>query len=70
MKTVDRTRPEALVLTVQEAGQLLGFEKAAAYAAVARGDIPSVKIGNRIRVPKAAIERLLGGADFNDRASA
>ncbi|WP_031248112.1 helix-turn-helix domain-containing protein [Mesorhizobium sp. LNHC229A00] len=53
------THPDALVLTLQEAGLKLGFSKSAAYAAAARGDIPTVRIGGRIRVPKDALARLL-----------
>ncbi|ESY92255.1 DNA-binding protein [Mesorhizobium sp. LNHC229A00] len=46
-------------MTLQEAGLKLGFSKSAAYAAAARGDIPTVRIGGRIRVPKDALARLL-----------
>jgi excisionase family DNA binding protein len=51
---------ERLTLTVEEAGTLLGISRAFAYEAVNRGDIPSIRIGRRILVPKAALERMLG----------
>jgi excisionase family DNA binding protein len=48
-----------LVFTVDEAAQLLGISRSFAYEAVQRGDIPSMRIGRRILVPKAALRRLL-----------
>lgn len=49
----------SLVLDVQEAGRMLGLNRNAAYAAVQRGDIPSIRIGRLIKVPKAAFNRML-----------
>lgn len=51
-----------LVFTVEEAAQLLGISRSFAYEAVQRGDIPSMRIGRRILVPKAALQRLLSEA--------
>jgi predicted DNA-binding transcriptional regulator AlpA len=42
-----------------EVGRALGLSRAAAYAAVARGDIPALRIGGRVIVPTAAVRRLL-----------
>ena len=50
---------ERLTLTVDEAGKALGLSRCGAYEAVARGEIPSVKVGRRILVPRAALERML-----------
>jgi excisionase family DNA binding protein len=50
---------EKLTLSVTEAGQLLGIGRAAAYEAAKNGQIPTVKIGKRLLVPLAALERLL-----------
>jgi excisionase family DNA binding protein len=50
---------DRLVYTVPEAAALLGISRAFAYEAVKRGDIPSMRIGRRILVPKAALERFL-----------
>ncbi len=52
----DRTR---LTLTVEEAAATLGISRAFAYEAVRRGEIPSIRIGRRVLVPRAALERLL-----------
>jgi excisionase family DNA binding protein len=54
-----------LVIDVVEAGRRLGISRSAAYQAVRAGQIPSVRIGRLIRVPLAALQRMLdqAGAD-------
>jgi excisionase family DNA binding protein len=51
---------ERLALTVSEAGSLLGISRALAYELVARGELPSIRLGRRLVVPKVAILELLG----------
>jgi excisionase family DNA binding protein len=51
-----------LVYTVEEAATLLAISRSFAYEAVQRGEIPSMRIGRRILVPKAALERYLAEA--------
>lgn len=47
--------------SVEEAGcEILGLSKVSAYAAANRGDIPTVRIGRRLLVPRLALEKLLG----------
>lgn len=48
-------------LTVDEAALRLGIGRNAAYDAVKRGEIPSIRIGRRLLVPVAALERMLAG---------
>ena len=43
-----------------EAGQMVGLSKGPTYAAAQKGEIPAIKIGDRWRVPKAALHRMLG----------
>jgi excisionase family DNA binding protein len=50
------------VLDVSEAGRLLGLSRNSAYAAVAGGELPCLKVGRRILVPRDALRRLLEGA--------
>ena len=57
---------ERLVLSVAEAGELLGLSRAFAYELVARGELPVVRFGRRIVVPKAALLELLGSASPGD----
>jgi excisionase family DNA binding protein len=48
------------VLTVAEAGALLGVSRAFAYELVARGELPVIRLGRRILVPKAALFAMVG----------
>jgi hypothetical protein len=49
-----------LTLTVPEAGRrYFGLCENSAYAAAARGEIPTVRIGRLLRVPVAALDRML-----------
>lgn len=50
---------ERLTLTVEEAASALGIGRASAYEAVHRGEIPCIRIGRRILVPRVALDRLL-----------
>lgn len=42
-----------------DAGRRLGIGRAATYEAARRKEIPTIRIGRRILVPKAALERML-----------
>jgi excisionase family DNA binding protein len=46
-------------ISVPEAGRLLGVGRNASYEAAARGEIPVIRIGRMLRVPKAALMRML-----------
>ena len=51
-------KPE--VVTVVEAGRLLGLGRTSAYRAARRGNLPVVRIGRRrLAVPRPALEELL-----------
>ncbi|TMJ62921.1 MAG: helix-turn-helix domain-containing protein [Alphaproteobacteria bacterium] len=52
---------ERLTYNIEDAGRLLGIGRNQAYDAAKRGDIPTIKIGKRLLVPKAALDRLLAG---------
>jgi excisionase family DNA binding protein len=52
-----------LVYTVPEAGQLLGLGRNAAYEAARRGDIPTIRMGRLLRVPKGPFHKLVGAED-------
>jgi excisionase family DNA binding protein len=53
------TDGERPILTVSEAADLLRLSRSFAYELVARGELPSVRLGRRIVIPRAAIERML-----------
>lgn len=51
---------DRLVYDVPEAGAKLGLSRNGSYEAAARGDIPTIKIGRLLKVPKAAFDKMLG----------
>jgi excisionase family DNA binding protein len=67
-----------LTLRVDEAATLLGISRGLAYELVNRGQLPALRLGRRIVVPRAMLEAFVaGGADavpgpeprMNDRAA-
>jgi excisionase family DNA binding protein len=52
-------KDEKLVLSVEEARKLLGLSRGLTYEAIRNGEIPSIRIGHRILIPKVALERML-----------
>jgi excisionase family DNA binding protein len=47
------------VYSVPEVAARLGVDRNTAYQAIKEGQIPSIRVGHRILVPRAAFERLL-----------
>ena len=47
-------------MTIPEAAELLGISRSAAYRAVTRGEIPTIRIGRRLLVPTAKLYAILG----------
>ena len=53
----------AKTLSVPEAGrEYFDLGRNASYAAAARGEIPTIKIGSRLRVPVVRLEQMLAEA--------
>lgn len=50
---------ERLTLTVKEVQKLLGLSRGLVYQAIETGEIPSVRVGRRILIPKASLNRFL-----------
>ena len=48
-----------LLLTVEEAASVLRIGRNTAYIAVADGSLPSIRVGSRIRIPRAALAELM-----------
>lgn len=48
-----------LTLSVDEAASLLGISRALAYELIARDELPSLRLGRRIVVPRRALEQLV-----------
>jgi excisionase family DNA binding protein len=53
---------ECKTVSVEEAGRILGYSRNTAYDAVQRGELPVIRLGRKIRVPKVALEQMLEGA--------
>ena len=45
-----------LLLKVSEAGEMIGVGRSRMYEMIYTGDIPSIRIGKSIRIPKRALE--------------
>jgi excisionase family DNA binding protein len=50
---------ERRTYTVEEAGQIIGLSRNGAYRLVRQGLIPTVQIGRKLFVPRAALDKLL-----------
>jgi len=50
---------ERITYTIDEAAERLGVSRNTAYEAARSGQLPTVRIGRRLLVPRAAFERLL-----------
>ena len=50
---------QRLTLTVEETAKLLGIGRQLAYDRVKTGEIPVIKVGRRLLVPRRALEKLL-----------
>ena len=56
-------KEDTLTLTVTECAKRLGIGRNLAYEAIARGEIPVIRVGKRLLVPKIALEKMLSGND-------
>jgi excisionase family DNA binding protein len=52
-------REERAVLTIEEAGRLLNVSRPTAYNLAKSGKIPVLKLGRKLMVPKASLDRML-----------
>jgi len=57
---------ERLTLTVEEAARLLGISRGLAYEMARCGKLPVVRLGRRLLVSKAALERMLNQEQHPD----
>jgi excisionase family DNA binding protein len=54
-----RTESASLTVSVETAAALLGISRAAAYIYARNGQLPAIRLGTRLLVPKAALDKLL-----------
>jgi hypothetical protein len=64
VKKVSEQQQDCKTLTVPQAGrQYFGLSRSGSYLAAAKGYIPTIKFGQRLRVPVRAMERLMESAE-------
>lgn len=52
---------ERQTVSIEEAATFLGVSRWLAYELVKRGELPTVRLGRRVLVPRAALDRMLEG---------
>jgi len=50
---------DRLTMTVAEAAKIVGVSRSVMYDAVAANQVPVVKLGRRLLIPRVALERFL-----------
>lgn len=58
---MNQDRP--VVYTVEEVRKVLRLSRNAVYEAIARGKIPHIRIGRKILIPAAALDRMLAATE-------
>ena len=53
--------------TVEEAAELLGIGRNSAYEAISRNELPHVRIGRRLLVPRIGLEAWLSASAGDER---
>jgi len=53
---------ERATLTVGEAAKILGISRNSAYQGILTGEIPHIRVGKRILIPRRALEAMLESA--------
>ena len=56
-----KTKSEPDVLTVEEARKRLRLGRNAIYDAITRKEVPSIRLGRKILIPRLALDRMLRG---------
>ncbi len=55
-------------MTIEEVAKALGIARMTAYQAARRGEIPTIRIGRRLLVPRIAFERMLNADAVSDKS--
>lgn len=57
---MERVR-DRMTYSIEEAASMLGLGRNSAYEAARAGQLPAIRIGRRLLVPKAALDKMLSG---------
>ena len=60
MTTKSKSKAPPATITVVEAAKRLRIGRTQCYAAVRKGQLPVIKIGRRLLIPTAKLDRMLG----------
>jgi excisionase family DNA binding protein len=60
-----RSDDERLAIAVEEAAHLLGISRSLAYKPSARVELPTVRLGRRLVVPKRALFAMIENVEAN-----
>jgi excisionase family DNA binding protein len=55
-----RTKAPASTMSITEAADTLGIGRTLAYELARTGELPTIRLGRRLVVPRRALQRLLG----------
>ena len=58
----DSQSDDRLTLTVEQAGKMLGISRATAYQLANQGKLPAIRLGRRLLISKAGLERMVNEA--------
>lgn len=61
MKSKTKAASEPLTMTVDEAAQKLGISRNTAYACARSGQLPIIRLGKRMLVPRVALDAMVRG---------
>jgi excisionase family DNA binding protein len=56
----EKAAVSTVVYTVEQAGRMLGFSRKGSYDLAKRGDLPTIRLGRRIVVPREAFHLKFG----------
>lgn len=56
--------------SVTEVAKILGLSRPTVYQALRRNELPSFRVGGKVLVPRAAVERMLAGGNTATRTPA
>lgn len=56
----------SLVMTVEEAAELLGISRGLAYELVRRGELPALRLGRRLVVPRRRLIAMIEGTGLGE----
>lgn len=60
---------ERITYTIEEAAEVLGIGRSLAYDMASRGELPSLRLGRRVVVPRKALEEWLAAQIAAQRGS-